>query len=56
MALTFLYVIVRTLLQIAFGRLRSDSTKDVEIAVLRHQLAILTRQVKDRSSLMPIAP
>jgi len=28
------------------GRLRSEQTKDVEIAVLRHQLEVLRRQVK----------
>jgi putative transposase len=28
------------------GRLRSEHAKDVEIAVLRHQLSVLRRQVK----------
>lgn len=46
MALTFLYVIVSRMFRLLFGRPRSDAHKDVEIAVLRHQLAILRRHVK----------
>jgi hypothetical protein len=44
MALTFLYVIVGRKLRLLFGRLRSDARKDVEIAVLRHELAIMRRR------------
>lgn len=46
MALTFLYVIVGRTFRLLFGRLGSDAHKDIEIAVLRHELAILRRQVK----------
>lgn len=46
MALTFLYVIVGRTFRLLFGRLRSDAHKDVQIAVLRHELGILRRQVK----------
>ena len=46
MALSFLYIAVWRLLGAAFGRFRSENAKDIEIAVLRHQLAILRRQVK----------
>jgi nucleotide-binding universal stress UspA family protein len=46
MALSFLYVALRAFLGVAFGRFQPDSTKDIEIAVLRHELAILRRQVR----------
>jgi putative transposase len=46
MALSFLYLTTRRLLRVLLGRLRSEHAKDVEIAVLRHQLAVLRRQVK----------
>ena len=46
MALSFLYLMARWLVGILLGRLRSEHTKDVEIAVLRHQLEVLRRQVK----------
>src|SRR5262245_1213422 len=36
----------RRLLSILLGRLQSEHAKDVEIAVLRHQLTVLRRQVK----------
>jgi putative transposase len=36
----------RRLVGMLFGRLRSEHAKDVEIAVLRHQLDVLRRQVK----------
>ncbi|HZC98928.1 MAG TPA: hypothetical protein VFA46_01660 [Actinomycetes bacterium] len=42
MALSFLYLMTRRLL----GSARSEHAKDIEIAVLRHQLAVLRRQVK----------
>jgi putative transposase len=46
MALSFLYLMARWLVGMLFGRLRSEHAKDVEIAVLRHQLRVLRRQVK----------
>jgi putative transposase len=46
MALSFLYIAVRRLLGAALGWFRSENAKDIEIAVLRHQMAILRRQVK----------
>jgi hypothetical protein len=46
MALSFLYLIARWLGGMLLGRLRSEHAKDVEIAVLRHQLQVLRRQVK----------
>jgi hypothetical protein len=46
MALSFLYLMARSLVGMLLGRLRSEQTKDVEIAVLQHQLQVLRRQVK----------
>src|SRR6266508_4002343 len=46
MALSFLYLMACRLVGVLLGRLRSEHAKDVEIAVLRHQLAVLRRQVK----------
>src|SRR6058998_1637161 len=46
MALSFLYLMARRLVGILLGCLRSEHAKDVEIAVLRHQLSVLRRQVK----------
>src|SRR5215207_989751 len=46
MALSFLYLMARWLVGMLLGRLRSEHAKDVEIAVLRHQLRVLRRQVK----------
>jgi putative transposase len=46
MALSFLYLMARRLVGILLGRLRSEHAKDVEIAVPRHQLSVLRRQVK----------
>ncbi len=52
MALSFLYLMARWLVGRLLGRLRSEHAKDVEIAVLRHQLEVLRRQVK-RPELRP---
>jgi hypothetical protein len=41
-----IYVAVRRVLQLLFLRFRSSASKDLEIVVLRHQLAVLRRQVK----------
>ncbi len=46
MALSFLYLMARRLVGMLLGRLQSEHAKDVEIAVLRHQLKVLRRQVK----------
>jgi putative transposase len=46
MALSFLYLMTCRLVGMLLGRLHSEHAKDVEIAVLRHQLAVLRRQVK----------
>src|SRR6266516_1082398 len=46
MALSFLYLMVRRLIGILLGRLHSEHAKDVEIAILRHQLEVLRRQAK----------
>src|SRR5437879_1878838 len=41
----FLYVVARRVLELALLRFRSQSYKELEIVVLRHELAILRRQV-----------
>jgi putative transposase len=46
MALFFLYLTTRRFLRMLLGSLPSEDAKDIEIAVLRHQLAVLRRQVK----------
>jgi hypothetical protein len=46
MTLSFLYLMVRRLVGMLLGSLRSEHGKDVEIAALRHQLEVLRRQVK----------
>src|SRR6266511_2734010 len=46
MALSFIYLMTRGLVGMLLGCLRSEHAKDVEIAVLRHQLEVLRRQVK----------
>jgi putative transposase len=46
MTLSFLYLMTRRLVGMLLGRLRGEHAKDVEIAVLRHQLDVLRRQVK----------
>jgi putative transposase len=46
MALSFLYLMARRLVGMLLGRLRSEHAKDIEIAVLRHQVEVLRRQVK----------
>jgi hypothetical protein len=52
MALSFLYSMARRLVGMVIGRLRSGHTKDVEIAVLRHQLEVLRRQVKQSEQML----
>src|SRR6266536_3063011 len=46
MALSFRYLITRRLLGLLLGRFQTEHAEDVEIAVLRHQLEVLRRQVK----------
>jgi putative transposase len=42
------YLILRRLLQLAALRFRSDEFKELEIVVLRHELAVLRRQLARR--------
>jgi putative transposase len=44
--ISFLYIALRRLLEIAVLRLRSEHCKDLELVVVRHQLEVLRRQVK----------
>ncbi len=53
MALSFLYRMTRRLVGMLLGSFQSEQTKDVEIAVLRHQLSVLRRQVK-RPEFQPV--
>jgi putative transposase len=46
MALSFLYLMAHRLVGLLLGGLRSEHAKDIEIAVLRHQVQVLRRQVK----------
>jgi putative transposase len=46
MMLSFLYVVLQRLLELLVLRRKADADKDLEIVVLRHQLAVLQRQVK----------
>ena len=46
MIVSFLYIALRRLFELAVLRLRSERTKDLELVVVRHQLEVLRRQVK----------
>ena len=46
MLLSFLYVAIGRLLQLLVVGRRSEAERDLEIVVLRHELAVLRRQVK----------
>ncbi len=46
MALSFLHLMARRLVGMLLGYSRSEHAKDVEIAVLRHQLDVLRHQIK----------
>jgi hypothetical protein len=47
------YLVLRRLLQLAALRFRSDEFKELEIVVLRHELAVLRRQLA-RPELSPV--
>lgn len=46
MILSFGYVILRQVLDLLIQGIHGDRAKDVEILVLRHQIAVLRRRVK----------
>ena len=46
MLVSFCYLVLRRVLQLAALRVRSNDFKELEIVVLRHELAILRRQRK----------
>lgn len=52
MLFTSIYSLVRLLVNLAVLRTQSDSERDLELLALRHQVAILSRQVK-RPDLLP---
>jgi hypothetical protein len=54
MALSFVYLMARRLVGMLLGRLRSEHAKDIEIAVLRHQLACCAARSSEPSSDPPI--
>ena len=45
MPLSLCYLVLRRLLELAALRFRSSEFKELEIVVLRHELAVLRRQV-----------
>ena len=52
MFLRFVYLLVRRLIDVLSSRLRSEFENAVQIAVLRHELGVLRRQVS-RPELKP---
>jgi putative transposase len=50
----FAYLALRRFLESAVLLIRSDASKEVELLVLRHKLAILRRQVKRPALTRPI--
>ena len=53
MLLSFCYLVLRQVLQLTALHARSEEFKDLEILVLRHELAILRRQ-RRRPAITPI--
>jgi hypothetical protein len=47
--MSFCYVVLRRVLQLAALRLRSEETKELEIVVLRHELAVCAARSVGRS-------
>ena len=56
MALRLIYQVFTTLLGWIVLRTRSDTTKDIEILVLRHQLAVLQRRTPRPRMTGPTGP
>ncbi|WP_269856948.1 integrase [Streptomyces sp. RPT161] len=50
---SWIYLLTRKALELAGLRLMGSAAKDVELLVLRHQLAVLQRQA-DRAPLEPV--
>jgi len=55
-ALTLIYQMLSKLLGWLVLRTRSDTSKEIELLVLRHQLAVLRRQTRRPRLSWPTAP
>lgn len=53
MALSFMYLVFMSVLRLLAGRRRSEFAKDVELVVLRHELAVVRRQQRERPRFRP---